>query len=78
MQSERSTLFQMLGVLQVLLMMVVVLGQGKDLVIPALVSGQRRNSVASSSQKPVSASMVWIEGKCMFRKKSIMSPTARY
>ena len=53
MQREGSTLSQMPGRLQVLSRMVVVLGQGKDLVVPAGVSGQRRSCVASSSQKPV-------------------------
>jgi len=52
MQREELSSSQMPGGLQVLLMMVMVLGQGKDLVVPAGVSGQRRNCVASSLQKP--------------------------
>ena len=65
MQREGSTLSQMPGVLQVLLMMVVVLGQGKDLVIPAGVSGQRRNCVDSSSQKPNPANKAIIRQRCV-------------
>jgi len=58
MQIEGSTMFQMPGGLQVLSMMVVELGQGKDLVVPAGVSGQRRNCVASSSQKSFPAGIM--------------------
>ena len=52
------------GGLQVLLMMVMVLGQGKDLVVPAGVSGQRRNCVASSLQKPVPAGIMIMRYRC--------------
>ena len=45
-----STSSQMPGGLQVRSTMKVVLGQGKDLVVPAGVLGQRRNPVASSAQ----------------------------
>ena len=63
MQRERSTLSQMPSGLQVLLTMVVVLGQGKDLVIPTGVGGHRKNPVVSSRQ--ISADMVrWIVCRC--------------
>jgi len=45
-----STSSQMPGGLQVRSTMKVVLGQGKDLVVPAGVLGQRRNPVTSSAQ----------------------------
>ena len=52
MHRVRSTLSQMPGGLQVLFTMVVVLGQGKDLVVPGGVGGQRKKPVVSSRQIP--------------------------
>ena len=58
-QREGSTLSHTPDRLQVLLIMVVVLGQRRDRVVPAGVSGQERNSVVSDSQK--AAGMVkWV------------------
>ena len=51
-QREESTLSHTSDKLQVLLIMVNVVRQRADWVVPAGVSGQRRNSVASSSQYP--------------------------
>ena len=53
-QREGSTLSHTPDKLQVLLIMVVVLGQRRDRVVPVGVSGQERNSVVSASQKSVS------------------------
>ena len=44
--------------LQVLLIMVVVLGQGRVRVVPARVSGQERNSVVSLLQMTFAAGMM--------------------
>ena len=51
-QREESTLSHTSDKLQVLLIMVNVVRQRADWVVPAGVSCQRRNSVASSSQYP--------------------------
>ena len=51
-QREGSTLSHTPDKSQVLLIMVNVVGQRTDWVVPAGVSGQRRNSVASASQYP--------------------------
>ena len=52
---EGSTLSHTPGELQVLLIMVVVLGQRRDWVVSAGVLGQERNSVVSALQKIVSS-----------------------
>ena len=53
-QREGSTLSHTPDELQVLLITVVVLGQRRDWMVSAGVSGQERNSVISASQKTVS------------------------
>ena len=50
-QREGSTLSHTPDELQVLLITVVVLGQRRDWMVSAGVSGQERNSVVSASQK---------------------------
>ena len=61
-QGERSTLSHTPDELQVLLIMVVLLGQRRNTVVPAGVSGQERNSVVSASHKMVPSGMVrWKE-----------------
>ena len=59
---EGSTLSHTPDELQVLLITVVVLGQRRDWMVSAGVSGQERNSVVSASQKPIAAGMVKVEG----------------
>ena len=54
-QRVKSTLSHSPDRLQVLLMMVVVLGQQRVLVVPAKVSGQERNSVVSLLQMTFAA-----------------------
>ena len=56
-QREGSTLSHTPDKLQVLLIMVVVLGQWRDRVVPAGISGQERNSVVSALH-PSTAGMV--------------------
>ena len=56
-QREGSTLSHTPDRLQILLIMVVVLGQWRDWVVPAGVSGQERNSVVSALH-PSAAGMV--------------------
>ena len=60
-QREGSTLSHTPDELQVLLITVVVLGQRRDWVVPAGVSGQERNSVVSASH-PSAAGVVEMEG----------------
>ena len=61
-QREGSTLSHTPDELHVLLIMVVLLGQWRDSVVPAGVSGQERNSVVSASHKTVAAGLVrWKE-----------------
>ena len=59
-QREGSTLSQTPDGLQVLLIMVVVVGQWRDRVVPAEVLGHERKSVVSARQyaQPVPAGMV--------------------
>ena len=61
-QREGSTLSHMPDELQVLLTMVVVLGQETDRVVSAGVADQNRNSVTSSSHLTV-AVMVYVKGR---------------
>ena len=63
-QREGSTLSHTPDRLQVLLIMVVVLGQRREWVVPAGVSGQERNSVVSASQKSVTP-------RCMVKWKGV-------
>ena len=64
-QRDRSTLSQTPDKLQVLLIMVVVvLGQWRDRVVPAEVLGHERRSVVSARQFPVPAGMKW-KDQCM-------------
>ena len=61
-QRELSTLSHTPDELQVLLIMVVLLGQRRDTVVPAGVSGQERTLVVSASHKTVASGMVrWKE-----------------
>ena len=63
-QRERSALSHTPDELQVLLIMVVLLGQRRDTVVPAGVSGQERNSVVSSSHKILATGMLrWKENR---------------
>ena len=61
-QRELSTLSHTPDELQVLLIVVVLLGQGRDTVVPAGVSGQERNSVVSALHKIVEQ-MSWISSQ---------------
>ena len=54
-QRVRSTLSHTPDRLQVLLIVVVVLGQWRVQMVPTSVSGQERNSVVSASHLPVAA-----------------------
>ena len=63
-QRDRSTLSQTPDELQVLLIMVVVVGQWRDQVVPAEVLGHERRSVVSALQLPVPAGMKW-KDQCM-------------
>ena len=56
-QRVRSTLSHTPDRLQVLLIMVVVLGHWRVRVVPASVSGQKKNAVVSASHITVAASM---------------------
>ena len=68
-QREGSTMSHSPERLQLRTIVVVVLGQERVCMVPAGVSGHKRNSVTSASQKPISVGMwsgVWIikmEGK---------------
>ena len=63
-QRDRSTLSQTPDKLQVLLIMVVVVGQWRDRVVPAEVLGHDMRSVVSALQLPVPAGMKW-KNQCM-------------
>ena len=63
-QREGSTLSHTPDELQVLLIIVVVLGQRRDWVVPAEVLGHKRKSVVSASQLPVPADMKWKDPVC--------------
>ena len=68
-QREESTLSHTPDKLQVLLIMVVVLGQRRDRVVPAGVSGQEKNSVVSALQESVSPGcMVMWKSMCAYYK----------
>ena len=54
-QRDRSKLSHIPDGLQVLLIMIVVLGQGRVRVVPARVAGQDRNPVVSALHRPVAA-----------------------
>ena len=63
-QRDGSTLSHTPDKLQVLLIMVVVVGQWRDRVVPAEVLGHERNSVVSALQLLVPAGMNW-KDQCM-------------
>ena len=65
-QREGSTLSHTPDRLQVLLIMVKVVGQRTDWLVPAGVFGQKRNSVASASQNPVPTGVHALGGKSFY------------
>ena len=58
-QREGSTLSHTPDKLQVLMIMVVVLGQRREWVVPAGVSGQERTSVVSASHPSAAGMVKW-------------------
>ena len=68
-QREGSTLSHTPDRLQVLLIMVKVVGQRTDWLVPAGVFGQKRNSVASASQNPVPTGVHALGGKRFFYER---------